>query len=323
MSQINAWAEYCKSLSTPITKVCEQASVASVPAALTKALHDQLPDWHFRHVLCRGGWYRLGGIVKSDGTRFISDLEQWAEKELETRDGDFIRLSDDFAQQDLWATRLVGRTHYLVAPAGEGTENFLQLEIEDLQEVKSHLLFDGEKIPTSLEELVAPDHAQTGQPVSLAHYVRRRISHVGTFLNRMLAQSAEPAPIHRMLADWKNSSAGIASEYYNHWIVLMREHQDRYQQSIFRAQTFPVLSGDPPEFNLAKDTRELALRDALVVFDRAVGYPMAWYFHMFTTKAVPHWVAQTVVEDALSGFAYLPEKDIEVVRNWLHRPYSA
>jgi hypothetical protein len=38
--------------------------------------------------------------------------------------------------------------------------------------------------------------------------------------------------------------------------------------------------------------------------------------------AVPHWVAQTVIEDALNGFAYLPQRDMEVVRHWLHQPYA-
>jgi hypothetical protein len=57
-------------------------------------------------------------------------------------------------------------------------------------------------------------------------------------------------------------------------------------------------------------------------FDRGVGFPMGWYFHMLTSKTVPHWVAQTVVEDSLAGFAYLPLKDVNVVRRWLHQPYS-
>lgn len=68
--------------------------------------------------------------------------------------------------------------------------------------------------------------------------------------------------------------------------------------------------------------RELALHDALVAFDRQAGYPFAWFFHMLTTKAVPHWVARVVTEDALAGFAYLPRRDETVVRNWLHRPYA-
>jgi hypothetical protein len=49
---------------------------------------------------------------------------------------------------------------------------------------------------------------------------------------------------------------------------------------------------------------------------------MAWYFHMLTSKAVPHWVAQAVIEDALDGYAYLPPRDLEVVRHWLHAPYT-
>ena len=49
---------------------------------------------------------------------------------------------------------------------------------------------------------------------------------------------------------------------------------------------------------------------------------MAWYFHMLTTKSVPYWVAQSAVEDALGGFAYLPQKDVDTIRHWLHHPYT-
>jgi hypothetical protein len=322
MTHTNAWAEYCKNLSSSIVEACANTPVSAGPSALSKALSAVLPDWHFRYVLCRGGWYRLGGLITKTGARYSNNLEQWAETELDARDGDFTRLADDFEQEGLIATRLVGRTHYLVAPAGKGSSNFLQLEIEDLQETQSHALFANGEVPSSLEELVDPDHASNGNPIGQPHYVFRRVSHVGTFLDRIRAQVAEPAPIHRMLEDWSASSAGVASEYYNHWILLMREHQDRYQQPIFRAQPIPANDSQPPEFSLPNNTKELPLRDALLAFDRAVGYPMAWFFQMLTTKAVPHWVAQTVVEDALGGFAYLPEKDVEIVRHWLHKPYS-
>jgi hypothetical protein len=43
---------------------------------------------------------------------------------------------------------------------------------------------------------------------------------------------------------------------------------------------------------------------------------------MLTGRALPHWVAQAVVEDAMNGFAYLPQRDTDLVRRWLHRPYS-
>jgi len=43
---------------------------------------------------------------------------------------------------------------------------------------------------------------------------------------------------------------------------------------------------------------------------------------MLTTKAVPHAVAAAVVEDMLSGFGYLPDRDIQVIKNWLYRSYG-
>ncbi len=321
MKETLAWTEYCKSLAPAIVETCAKVPVSSGPGALVKALSVALPDWKFRHAMSRGGWYRLGGILDGDGRRISDNLEAWVEDALDERDGDFHRLIDDFADQTLFATRLVGQTHYLVASAGDESDGFLQLEIEDLQEMRVHQLFVNE--PGSLEELVDPrGGADTPQAVGLPFYTFRRIQHIGAFLKRMLAQKPEPASIHRMLEDWAKSSAAHTSAYYNHWVIATREHLDRYHQPVFCAQPIATLAGDPPEFAAATGTSGLKLQDALTHFDRETGYPMAWYFHMLTTKAVPHWVAQAVVEDSLAGFAYLPQRDVDVVRGWLHRPYS-
>ena len=32
-------------------------------------------------------------------------------------------------------------------------------------------------------------------------------------------------------------------------------------------------------------------------------------------------IATVVIEDAQGGFSYLPDRDVQVVRDWLHRPY--
>jgi hypothetical protein len=321
MKETLAWSEYCKSLAPSIVETCAKVAVSSGPGALVKALGDALPEWKFRHALSRGGWYRLGGIVDAEGTRLSDDLEGWVESQLDQRDGDFAQLVDDFAGQKLYATRLVGQTHYLVASAGDATDGFLQLEIEDLQEMRSHELFANE--PGTVEELVDPrGSTEQPAPIGLPVYAFRRLQHIGAFLRRMLAQKPEPAPIHRMVDDWSGSSAGNTSAYYNHWVIATREHLDRYHQAVFRAQPIATLAGAAPEFGVAAGTSGLKLNEALSRFDRESGYPMAWYFHMLTTKAVPHWVAQAVVEDSLAGFAYLPQRDVDVVRNWLHRPYA-
>jgi hypothetical protein len=321
MKEALAWSEYCKSLAPAVVETCAKVPVSNGPGALVKALSVALPDWKFRHALSRGGWYRLGGIVDASGQRVADSLENWAEKAIDERDGDIARLIDDFADQTLYATRLVGQTHYLVASAGENNDDFLQLEIEDLQEMRVHQLFANE--PGTLEEIVDPrGGAEQPVPLGLPFYAFRRIQHIGAFLKRMLAQKPEPAPIHRMLGDWSKSSASGTSAYYNHWVIATREHVDRYHQPVFRAQPIATLAGEAPAFDAAPNSSGLALNEALTHFDREAGYPMAWYFHLLTSKAVPHWVAQSVVEDSLAGFAYLPQRDVDVVRSWLHRPYS-
>ncbi len=80
--------------------------------------------------------------------------------------------------------------------------------------------------------------------------------------------------------------------------------------------------GLPDRFDSAYGARGLALYEALQRFDRQAGYPMAWFFHMLTTKIVPHSVANAVIDDVQAGFSYLPERDVKVIKDWLHRPYG-
>lgn len=323
MKQIVAWSEYCKSLTPAVLQACSLASAADGPGGLVKALGQALPDWQFRHVFCRGGWYRLGGIVASDGGRIADDLEAWAEASLEERNGDMAWLAEEFGDKMWYATRLVGRTHYLVAQAGELPGDFLQLEVEALQEVFGHRLFAEGKLPATMEELVDPREAPAVmRPVDMQRYAFRRLAHVGSVLARMPANHPDTLALARMLEDWGRSSAGSSSVFCHHWVIVLREHLDCYRQSRISAQPIPTLEGALPEFFGGADTHGLGLRNVLAAFDRALGYPMAWFFHLVAGRSVPHWVAQNVVEDALAGFAYLPQKDVAVARDWLHRQYG-
>ncbi len=321
MKDTLAWQEYCKTLASSIQECCTRTPVSGGPAALVNQLEQQLPEWQFRHRFNRGGWYRLGGVVDGAGNSLSENLESWSEQTLDEHDGDMASLLDALDANARYATRLVGSTHYLVAPAGESPDDFLQLEVEELQEMQGHRLGEGD--PSSLLELIDPDapHAQL-KPLGLPTYRFRRLLHMGSTLQRMAAQSPEPPAIQRLMEDWNESSAGHTTSFNNHWVIALREYLDRYQQTQYRAQPIPILSGKPPRFDVEQGTRELKLQAALQAFDKEVGYPLAWYFHMLTTKAVPAWVAQVVVEDALAGFAYLPQRDVDVVRRWLHRPYA-
>lgn len=320
MHAATAWSESCKAMAGPVIEAC---TVASGPTALAREIGKRLPGHAFRQVLCRGGWYRLGRVVDAQGERVAPDLEAWAAAQLDDRDGDIAALLEDYAGSGLRATHLSGRTHYLVAPAGKDSGDFLQLEIEDLQETLAHPLFDREPPPAGLDELVdAQTDPAAAVPVGLPCYSFRRLTHIGDLLARMRTQSLEPQPIHRFFADWDASSAGHATAFHNHWVVALREHLDRYRQPIMRAQPVSALNGEPPRFTVRQGTSGLALHEALAAFDREIGYACAWYFHMLTTKAVPHWVPAALAADAAAGYRYLPERDLQVVKNWLHKPYG-
>ncbi|NMF97490.1 hypothetical protein GPA27_08825 [Aromatoleum toluolicum] len=333
MNAPTAWGERCRQLAEPVVEACSVTPAAAGPAALAHAIRKYLPDWPFREVLCRGGWYRLGGVIDADGVRVSDNLEQWAVAELEARDGELGVLLDDYAGSTLRATHLRGRTHYFAAATpGRASTDFVQLEVEALQETWASPLFRDDASPETLDELIdapcggeacAGEHRpRCGTPVAAARYRFRRLTHVGDLLARMRTQALEPQPIHRFVADWDASSAGPATAFCNHWAIALREHLDRFRQTIVRATPISALTGEAPRFGAREGTNGLSLHAALLAFDRAVGYPMAWYFGMLAGKAVGHWVPAAVASDAAAGFSYLPERDLAVLRQWLHRPYA-
>jgi hypothetical protein len=317
---MNQWDEVARQ----VAELCVRVPVAAGPGALARELGKAVPQLAFREVLVRGGWYRLGGVVDAAGRHVADDLEKWVEAELAARDDDLGALCDDYADSGLTATRLSGRTHYLVAATGYGTADFVQVEIEELQELACHRLFDAETPPGSIEELVDPrrDDSKAAKPLGAPFFALRRLTAASDMLARMRAQKPEPQAIHRFIEAWESSSAGAASQFSNHWVLGVREHLDRYRQTIVQASPVAALNGTPPRFDGAFGVQGLALHNALMRYDKAVGYPMAWFFNMITSRSVPHALAGAVIEDTQAGFNYLPDRDAEVVKAWLYRPYG-
>ena len=323
---MNRWDD----LARQVAELCVRVPAAAGPGALARELARELaptaPQLSFREVLTRGGWYRLGGVVDSAGRHVADDLEKWAAAELAARGDDLGALCDDYADSGLKATRLTGRTHYLVAATGPAATDFIQLEIEELQEMVSHVLFNADIPPGSIEELVDPRGEDPGAsravPLGAPFLALRRLTPVADLLARMRAQKPEPQPIHRFIEAWEASSAGAATQFSNHWVLGVREHLDRYRQTIVHATPIAAVIGAPPRFDGAFGVQGLSLYGALSRYDKAVGYPMAWFFNMITTRSVPHALSAAVIDDTQEGFHYLPDRDAEVVKAWLYRPYG-
>lgn len=323
MDNSSTWQE----LSRQVAGLCSRIPATAGPAVLARELAVLAPELRFREVLSRGGWYRLGGVVDADNVHISDHIETWAERELAAHDEDMVALCDHYAGRGLRATRLTGRTRYLVATTGAGAADFVQIEIEELQEIVSHPLFAAAGTPSGIEELIDPRHLDaTGgaaaEPIGAPLLVLRRLTPVAAFLARMRVQKPEAQPIHRFVEAWEASSAGTATQFSNHWVVAVREHLDRYRQSVLHAAPVAALNGAAPKFVATFGMQGLALHQAMAHYDKAAGFPMAWFFHMLTVRSAPYALANAVISDVLEGFHYLPARDIEVVKQWLYQPYA-
>jgi len=171
-----------------------------------------------------------------------------------------------------------------------------------------------------------PPRSETGHasvvPLGAPFFALRRVTDIAEFLKRMAAQKPEPQTVHRFFAAWQSCSAGLATQFSGHWVLALREYLDRFRQPILQATPVAAARGLPAKFDSVYGARGLALYEALQRFDRQAGYPMAWFFHMLTTKSVPHAVANAVIDDVQAGFSYLPGRDVKVIKDWLHRPYG-
>ena len=196
---------------TAVARACAASDPERGADGLIAGLGRLWPDLAFRPVLTRGGWYRPGGVVDIDKQRIAESMRLWAESQ--TCSGDIQQVLDACLQRQLFATRLVGRTHYLTAQTGEAAADFVQLEVEELQEVLERYLSDPDWLPDSPEEFIDPldfPHVEP-EPVSTPRLAFRRI-----FSARELLDSPGPNPVKgllRFMADWDRSSAARSGHF--------------------------------------------------------------------------------------------------------------
>ena len=301
---------------------------AARPRPHHSSLHEAcariLPGQTFRFALTRGGWYRPGGVIRPDGTRIADDLESWAEAELEACDGEMEEFLERHGEDGLYTTRHSGRTHYFVAPYGRDAADFLQLEVEELQEVLDRHLVSPDALPTDLNELVDPltPALLDAQPVGASRYVFRRLTDIRLAAVRLPAPVGELAPAARFMAEWEASSAAGRGHFSDYWILALREHQDRYRNMVLAATPVSLLARKLKPFHWNPEARGTELSDQLHAFDKAAGYPAAWYFHLVAGALVPREIAHNVMLDILDDFHYLPEADAKLLEGWANSPYS-
>jgi hypothetical protein len=302
-----------------IADACAATPPAEGEGELMDTLKELFPQLEFRSVLVRGGWHRPGGVVDLDKRRVAESLREWAERES---DGDVATLMDKFRGRQLFATCLAGRTHYLVASTGGSAADFVQLEIEELQEVLDHYLNDPDWLPDSLEEFIDPlDCPRTEpEPVGAPRFVFRRLLPVDALIDALRDGKASQDRLLRFMRDWDESSAGKA-QFCEHWVLAVREYFDQY--GVPHTSARPVATGERTLPRAAGEAaRGATLANLLHGFDGEAGYPMAWYFHLLASPGAAPQIIPAVLEDHASTYDYLPPADLAVLRRWLDSPYA-
>ena len=267
--------------------------------------------------MARSGWHRLGGVVDLDGARIAHSIVDWAEAES---GGDIDDLMFKLVGQRYFATRLNGLTHYLVAPTGPEPQDFVQIEIEELQEVLDRCITDPDWFPDSIAEFVDPlDFPRLEpEPVGAPRLVFRRLVRVPS-----LMASGDAGPkLRRFLADWERSSAGESDHFCDHWVLAIREYQGRDGEDHTSAKPVPAIRDPVSGLPSGEVARGAQLANQIHGFDRALGYPFAWYFHMLTDPKVSHRLAEAVHADLMGAYDYLPVRDLKVLRDWYAEPYG-
>jgi hypothetical protein len=126
----------------------------------------------------------------------------------------------------------------------------------------------------------------------------------------------------RLITDWSHSSAAVRGHFSDHWIVALREHQDRYRNLVLSVSLVSCHARELRSFQWNQEASGVDMSMQLQAFDRAAGYISAWYFHLVAGTITPPKIAYAVLRDLDAGFSYLPDTEVALIRNWVADPYS-
>ena len=304
-----------------LIRLCANATSRDGLEKLIEKVNELLPGTSFSWALTRGGWHRLGGVVDANYNRVAGSIVQWVE---ENCGGDVDELVSGYVDAGFFATQLAGRTHFITHACGNAPQDFIQIEIEELQEVLDRPLVQRDWYPDSIEEFLEPlDYPRlAAEPVAEPFFQFRRIIRIAQLLSSSNHGSRQIQDLQRYFVDWRNSSAGECAHFSRHWVLALREYRDREGELKLTAKPVSTYVGEVLELPPGEQLRGVGLAKAIHAYDRRIGYPFAWFFMMLSQKARNYALAEAVLADQMGAYAYLPARDLKVLREWERRPYA-
>ena len=307
-----------------ITKCCKKIIPGQTDDFLLDKLQSLVPDYPIRLALTGDEWYQLGGVVDMDGQRVASDISEWAERTYLECGQNLQTLIDYSIEQKLIATKLTGRTLYFIVQTGDRAEDFTLIEIDKIQEVSDRMLVDERRPPEDLEDFIDPLQSFCIESFGYGHsrYLYRRKTDVKLFMEVINQRYPNEHPVQRFMDDWNRSSAGQKHRMSDDWIIRPYRHTGRFGEQIVNVELINTNRNNLPHLENFSGKKGSALCNVLNRFDRQVGYPFAWYFYMVKGKLVSTHSADSVYRDISGDFAYLPQRDEAILRDWIASPYN-
>lgn len=304
-----------------LTRFCREADAQAGPQALVDGVNGLMPELDFHRVLTRGNWHRLGGVVDGAYGRISDNIVHWAS---EVSGGDVDELIAAYVDKGWFATQLSGKTHFFTASCGENPEDFIQIEIEELQEVLDRPLVERDWFPDSLEEFLDPlDYPRLEhEPIGQTYYQFRRITPVAELLRESRDSNQEGVNLRRFFQDWRQSSAFEGFPLCRHWVLALREYMDTDGEYRLKARPLSAFDEGLPDPRKGEDLQGARLANAIHGYDRRLGYPFAWFFNMLSRQSANYALAQAVLRDQAGAYDYLPARDLKILRAWEERPYA-
>ncbi|QSA99253.1 hypothetical protein [Methylococcus sp. EFPC2] len=305
-----------------LNKICKETLASEGDKTLLDRLQKAYPEYPLRIARLGHEWYRLGGIIKSDGTRIAQDSTEWAERTYIECGQDFQTLLDHCEDENFLVTQHVGVSLYLVAQTGPRAEDFVQIEVDRTQELAHRYLIDTDNPPDDLEELIDPINPVGVEPftVGASRYTYRRKTDVALFMQELGRHRADPHPAQRFMDDWNASSAGRQKAFCDDWSLRLYQHVGRHGEQIMNVEIVHNRIKDIPRLEGPEGKKGKALASLIGRFDHQAGFPFAWYFYMLKGLVSPH-VGEAVSRDLAKDYAYLPDCDTAVLKHWAAMPY--
>ena len=204
----------------PLAECCVSACTSARPVPGHAILLDAIrrgggPDFALR--LSRGGWHRPGRVLDANGESIADSALSWLDEAWAETGDDPDEFAAHYADCGYRITRIDGISHYFVAPCGNESAAFLQLEVEELLESPGHPLIDDGPPPDSVEDLLArpTPHSAEGLP-SASCYSFRRLTDIADIVKKLNAQPGRPPDVLRFLEEWQTSSAGQQRHFCDH-----------------------------------------------------------------------------------------------------------